>query len=114
MTASGQAPKTAMVLAAAQPDAFLNEVQAALSGSTLRVYTSDDLAGVTNTSGTRGAPQFYSDMSPFERTMQDGARSVRSLCEIAADRGLQVDLHCDESDDPMSRHVETLERFFYQ
>jgi len=44
----------------------------------------------------------------FERTMDDGARSVKRLCEIAADRGLQVDLHCDESDDPMSRHIETL------
>jgi cytosine/creatinine deaminase len=44
----------------------------------------------------------------FERTMEDGARSVRRLCEIAAERGLPVDLHCDESDDPMSRHVETL------
>lgn len=44
----------------------------------------------------------------FERTMQDGARSVRRLCEIAAERGLRVDLHCDETDDPMSRHVETL------
>lgn len=44
----------------------------------------------------------------FERTMADGAASVRRLCEIAADRGLMVDLHCDESDDPMSRHVETL------
>jgi cytosine deaminase len=44
----------------------------------------------------------------FERTMADGAASVRSLCEIAARRGLMVDLHCDESDDPMSRHIETL------
>jgi cytosine deaminase len=44
----------------------------------------------------------------FERTMEDGAASVKRLCEIAADRGLPVDLHCDESDDPMSRHVETL------
>ena len=44
----------------------------------------------------------------FERTMADGAASVRALCEIAADRGLMVDMHCDETDDPMSRHVETL------
>ena len=44
----------------------------------------------------------------FERTMADGADSVRALCEIAARRGLMVDLHCDETDDPMSRHVETL------
>lgn len=44
----------------------------------------------------------------FERTMADGAASVKELCEIAAARGLQVDLHCDESDDPHSRHIETL------
>jgi cytosine/creatinine deaminase len=40
--------------------------------------------------------------------MEDGARSVRDLCTIAAERGLPVDLHCDETDDPLSRHVETL------
>ncbi len=44
----------------------------------------------------------------FERTMADGARSVTALCEIAAKRGLMVDMHCDESDDPLSRHIETL------
>jgi len=44
----------------------------------------------------------------FERTMDDGARSVVALCEIAAKRGLLVDMHCDETDDPMSRHIETL------
>jgi len=44
----------------------------------------------------------------FERTMADGAASVKALCEIAAKRGLRVDMHCDESDDPLSRHVETL------
>lgn len=44
----------------------------------------------------------------FERTMADGRRSVTELCEIAAGRGLRVDMHCDETDDPMSRHVEQL------
>ena len=44
----------------------------------------------------------------FERTMHDGTESVRILCEIAADAGLLVDMHCDETDDPNSRHVETL------
>ena len=44
----------------------------------------------------------------FERTMADGALSVKLLCELAAERGLRVDMHCDESDDPQSRHVETL------
>ena len=44
----------------------------------------------------------------FERTMADGEASVRRLCAIAAERGLRLDFHCDETDDPMSRHVETL------
>ncbi len=44
----------------------------------------------------------------FERTMSDGTTSVRLLCEIAAERGLRVDMHCDETDDPLSRHIETL------
>lgn len=44
----------------------------------------------------------------FERTMAQGAESVRLLCEFAAERGLRVDMHCDETDDPMSRHIETL------
>lgn len=44
----------------------------------------------------------------FERTMEDGPRSLRALCEIAAKRGLLVDIHCDETDDPLSRHIEAL------
>ena len=44
----------------------------------------------------------------FERTAEQGAESVRILCVIAAQRGLMVDMHCDESDDPLSRHIETL------
>ncbi|AZO09986.1 MULTISPECIES: amidohydrolase family protein [unclassified Mesorhizobium] len=44
----------------------------------------------------------------FERTMADGTRSVTELCEIAEKRGLMVDMHCDETDDPLSRHIEQL------
>jgi len=44
----------------------------------------------------------------FERTTADGAASVRRLCEIATERVLLVDMHCDETDDPLSRHIETL------
>jgi cytosine deaminase len=44
----------------------------------------------------------------FERTMAEGAESVRLLCEFAAAQGLPVDMHCDETDDPLSRHIETL------
>lgn len=44
----------------------------------------------------------------FERTQAQGAESIRTLCELAAAQGKRVDMHCDESDDPLSRHVETL------
>jgi cytosine deaminase len=44
----------------------------------------------------------------FERTYEQGTQSIKLLCELAAERGLAVDMHCDESDDPLSRHVETL------
>jgi cytosine deaminase len=43
-----------------------------------------------------------------EPTTAEGAESVRVLCELAADQGHLVDMHCDESDDPLSRHIETL------
>jgi cytosine deaminase len=33
---------------------------------------------------------------------------VKLLCELAADEGRLVDMHCDETDDPQSRHVEAL------
>ena len=44
----------------------------------------------------------------FERTMEEGAESVKALMRIAAERGTRVDMHCDETDDPLSRHIETL------
>ena len=44
----------------------------------------------------------------FETSRAEGERSVKVLCELAAERGLFVDLHCDETDDPHSRHIETL------
>ena len=44
----------------------------------------------------------------FERSMEEGSRSVQTLLRLAAERGLLVDMHCDESDDPLSRHIETL------
>ena len=44
----------------------------------------------------------------FERTMSDGAQSIKILCELAEKKSLLVDMHCDESDDPLSRHVEML------
>jgi len=44
----------------------------------------------------------------FERTTSAGRESVERLCRLAADRGLRVDMHCDETDDPQSRFIEVL------
>lgn len=46
----------------------------------------------------------------FERTMEEGAESVRAMTHLAAERGIMIDIHCDETDDPMSRHIETYAR----
>ena len=53
----------------------------------------------------------------FERTDAEGAESVRLAFALAERHGLRVDLHCDETDDPQSRHLgtacaETLDRGF--
>ncbi|HET9046537.1 MAG TPA: cytosine deaminase, partial [Casimicrobiaceae bacterium] len=44
----------------------------------------------------------------YERSMADGAHSIRVLCELAAAEGRLVDMHCDETDDPHSRNIESL------
>ena len=44
----------------------------------------------------------------FEKSREEGEASVRLALDLAQKNGLQVDLHCDESDDPMSRHIFTL------
>ncbi len=44
----------------------------------------------------------------LEGTTAEGTESVRLLCELAASEGRLVDMHCDETDDPQSRHIETL------
>src|SRR3954467_6543073 len=53
-------------------------------------------------------PDIVGGIPHFERPTAVGARSIEVLCDIAAERGLMVDMHCDETDDPMSRHIETL------
>ncbi|MEM8632834.1 MAG: cytosine deaminase [Pseudomonadota bacterium] len=44
----------------------------------------------------------------LEKTAELGRASITALCDIAAERGVMVDMHCDENDDPNSRHIETL------
>lgn len=44
----------------------------------------------------------------FERTTEQGRESVTWLCQLAEERGLLIDIHCDESDDPNSKHIEHL------
>jgi cytosine deaminase len=70
-------------------------------------YRSPDAVRALNRSLDMGV-DVVGGIPHFERTMAQGAASVEALCRIAADRGLPVDMHCDETDDPMSRHIETL------
>jgi len=44
----------------------------------------------------------------YERSREDGVESIRRLMERAQRRGIAVDMHCDETDDPSSRFVEVL------
>lgn len=44
----------------------------------------------------------------FERTTAEGTQSIEALFRIAAERGLDIDMHCDETDDASSRHAETM------
>jgi cytosine deaminase len=44
----------------------------------------------------------------YERSREAGVRSIQLLMERAQRRGLPVDMHCDETDDPVSRFTEVL------
>src|ERR671933_1282842 len=44
----------------------------------------------------------------YELTRAYGERSVRFVMELAAEHGLQVDIHCDETDDDQSRFLEVM------
>src|SRR5437899_6641767 len=44
----------------------------------------------------------------FELTREYGERSVKFAMSLAADKGLRVDIHCDETDDDHSRFVEVM------
>lgn len=44
----------------------------------------------------------------YERSREAGVESIRLLMDRAQRRGLAVDMHCDETDDPLSRFVEVL------
>jgi len=44
----------------------------------------------------------------LEPTDALGHAATTALCALAAQRGLLVDMHCDENDDPLSRQIETL------
>ncbi|MEU4236121.1 cytosine deaminase [Actinoplanes sp. NPDC026619] len=44
----------------------------------------------------------------YELTREDGVESVRFAMALAEEKGLQVDIHCDETDDEHSRFLETM------
>ena len=44
----------------------------------------------------------------FERTQEEGWRSVKMTFELAERLGLPIDIHCDETDDDTSRNLEVV------
>jgi cytosine deaminase len=44
----------------------------------------------------------------YELTREHGERSIRFAMELAAEHGLMVDIHCDETDDDQSRFLEVM------
>ena len=66
----------AMVLAAQRADGFVPKVQAAMSGSTLRIYTSDDLAGAEYGAGLKN---IYAIAAGFCDGLKLGDNSKASL-----------------------------------
>jgi len=44
----------------------------------------------------------------FERTTEEGWRSVRLAFDLAEKHGRLIDMHCDETDDPGSRNLEVV------
>lgn len=44
----------------------------------------------------------------YELTREYGERSIRFAMELAAEHGLRVDIHCDETDDDQSRFLEVM------
>ena len=70
-------------------------------------FSSPQAAELLETALDRGV-DVVGGIPHFERTMDEGRKSVEVLCRVAAERGLRIDMHCDESDDPLSRHIETL------
>ncbi|TVQ88836.1 MAG: cytosine deaminase [Deltaproteobacteria bacterium] len=44
----------------------------------------------------------------FERTTEEGWRSVRLAFDLAEAHDRRIDMHCDETDDPGSRHLEVV------
>jgi len=44
----------------------------------------------------------------FERTTEEGWQSVRLAFDLAEKHGIDLDFHCDETDDPASRNLEVV------
>ncbi|MSQ01432.1 MAG: cytosine deaminase [Myxococcales bacterium] len=56
----------------------------------------------------RGGCDAVGAIPHFERTTEEGWESVRLAFRLARELALQVDLHCDETDDPGSRNLEVV------
>jgi cytosine deaminase len=52
--------------------------------------------------------QLVGGIPHHEKTMEDGARQIEIAFEIAKDKGVNIDMHIDETDDPYWRSLEIL------
>ncbi len=50
----------------------------------------------------------------YEQCYEFGEKSMHTVVDLAAKYGKLIDVHCDETDDPNSRHLETLAALAYK
>ncbi|MCX6460982.1 MAG: cytosine deaminase [Actinobacteria bacterium] len=63
--------------------------------------------GLMRTAVERGA-DVVGGIPHFELTRDEGVESVKFVFDLAEEAGLQIDIHCDETDDDHSRFVEVM------
>ena len=71
------------------------------------IYSFDDGENLMRKAVGAGA-DVVGGIPHYELTREYGERSIRFIMELASERGLMVDVHCDETDDDQSRFLEVL------
>src|SRR3989442_11223371 len=65
-------------------------------------------SAASHTEAVRLGADIVGGIPHYELTRAHGEKSVRFVMELAAEHGLQVDVHCDETDDDHSRFLEVM------